>query len=150
MKKILFVCTGNTCRSSMAEAIARKELQNRNKGSEIEVMSAGISAFEGDRASEQAIAALDNWGIDLRGHMAKRLSIDLINKADLILTMTESHKWSVIMLGPGSKNKVFTLKEYVDGKSGDIPDPYGAPVEVYRECAGVLREYIIKALDKFI
>jgi protein-tyrosine-phosphatase len=134
----------------MAEAIARKELQNRNKGSEIEVMSAGISAFEGDRASGQAIEALNDWGIDLRRHSARRLSLDLINEADLILTMTEGHKWSVIRLCPVSKDKVFTLKEYADGKIGGIPDPYGAPVEVYRQCAGVLRDYIVKALDKFL
>ena len=88
---ILFVCTGNTCRSSMAEGIL-KFLLKENNIENINVSSAGLSAFEGQRANEKAIDVLINKGIDIKTHRSRQLTEEIIKTSDLILTMTDSHK----------------------------------------------------------
>ncbi|BAF61007.1 protein-tyrosine-phosphatase [Pelotomaculum thermopropionicum SI] len=146
--KILFVCTGNTCRSSMAEAIARKVLEDRpEKNGNIEVSSAGVAAWPGDRATREAVEALAEMGVDLGGHRAARLTPEAAREADLILTMTGEHRDYVVKLVPEASGKVFTLAEYA-GSGGDVPDPFGQPLEAYRNCARVLESLIEKVLDK--
>lgn len=147
VRKILFVCTGNTCRSSMAEGIAKKGVGEKGMDREIEISSAGIWAVPGDEASPQAVEAMKECGINLAGHRARRIDVKLIEDADIILAMTESHKRNLLSICPYAKHKIFTLKEYVGGE-GDIKDPFGGSVEVYKECAKELKEYIDKAIDK--
>lgn len=146
-KKILFVCTGNTCRSSMAEAIARKMLRDRNKQDQVQVSSAGTAALPNAGATEQAIAVMEEMGINLREHKATLLTPELVKEADLVLTMTGEHKEQVKRLISEAKEKVFTLAEFA-GAGTDILDPIGGPVDVYRQCAADLRYLIGLALDK--
>ncbi|HEX7065616.1 MAG TPA: low molecular weight protein arginine phosphatase [Bacillales bacterium] len=109
MKKFLFVCTGNTCRSPMAEALLRAKAGDR-----ISVRSAGVFAADGIPAAGEAIQALAEKGIDFPEHESRRLDSDLAGWADVILTMTESHKRSVQQQFPQTAGKVYTLKEYSD------------------------------------
>ncbi len=121
MKNILFVCTGNTCRSSMAEAMFKVML--KDTGLDIEVASAGTSVFFQGGASAQAVEVMGERGIDLSGHSSRQIVNEDIKKADLILTMTQVHKQTVQEMAPEFSGKVFTLKEYVAGdseKSGGI------------------------------
>ncbi|SJZ48300.1 low molecular weight protein arginine phosphatase [Selenihalanaerobacter shriftii] len=108
--KILFVCTGNTCRSSMAEYIFN-HLANNEK---YEVESAGISAIEGATVSAQAEQVMGEKGIDISDHEAQKINEELIEEVDLILTMTHQHKNSILNMVPESRRKIFTLKEFVE------------------------------------
>lgn len=151
MKRILFVCTGNTCRSIMAEAIFKDCLKNENiRNESFTVWSAGIHAQAGEPASLYSRDVLrDKWGIDIKGHCARLLSGEDVKRADLILTMTASHKFTVVSLFPETRNKTFTLKEYVEGicgengeKAVDISDPYGGGIQVYEACADEIKELV--------
>lgn len=108
MKNILFVCTGNTCRSPMAEALLRAKAGDR-----FDVRSAGVFAVDGGPAAHEAVQVLSERGIDCH-HQSKKLDEALIRWADVILTMTESHKHAVGVRFPESAGKVYTLKEYTD------------------------------------
>jgi protein-tyrosine phosphatase len=112
MKKILFVCTGNTCRSSMAAGIARKLLADRGI-KDIEVLSAGTAAEPGAPASPEAVAAMAEAGVDISGHRTVRLTPELVRSADLILTMTRGHQRQVLQMVPEAQDKVHVLKEFV-------------------------------------
>lgn len=157
MYRVLFVCTGNTCRSPMAEAILRKKLTEQGL-EQIQVQSAGVAAAAETPASKGAMAALNNRQIDAFGHKSRLFIQETGNWADLILTMTQSHKHFLLAQFPDMRDKVYTLKEYVSetGEAGvpnyDIADPFGGSLDVYEACAEELEQAIdalIIRLDEF-
>lgn len=147
--KIMFVCTGNTCRSCMAEGLMKEALKNSQHSKGIVAASRGISAFDGDSASGHSVKALKTlWDIDISSHKAKILTNRDTEHADLILTMTRQHRDIIKGIYPHKKTQIFTLKEYVypdlnpDSGGADIRDPYGMSYEVYEACARELQECI--------
>ncbi|UFJ43379.1 low molecular weight protein arginine phosphatase [Brevibacillus humidisoli] len=137
--RILFVCTGNTCRSPMAEALLRDKLKGV---AGVEIKSAGVAAFDGEKASENTLLALEQRGIQLQ-HSAQRLTGDLMKWADLVLTMTRGHKQVICDLYPDRVDKVFTLKQYVGWRGDeDVADPYGGSLEMYTICADELNQLL--------
>lgn len=149
--KITFVCTGNTCRSSMAEALARRWLETNAPGCmNIQVESAGLAAYPGSLASPQAVEVMGLAGIDLGAHRARQFSADMAEKSDLILTMTAGHKRVLTEKFPAAAGKTYTLAEFAGREPLDIPDPIGRPVEVYEKCAREIRELVGEALHKIL
>jgi protein-tyrosine phosphatase len=149
--QFLFVCTGNTCRSPMAEGIFRKMLAQHLSCKEVDdlsvlgykIVSAGTMGMLGAPASEGAIAACFDRGVDISGHQSKPLSAGLIEESDFIFTMTRFHRDMVLALSPGASLCCVTLD--VDG---DIADPVGQPVTVYRACAVQIETAIKKRLGE--
>lgn len=160
MKEILLVCTGNICRSSMAEGLLKAMVEADPLLSQYyTVSSAGTSAWDGDRASDHSVNVLkDKYGIDIRGHRARMLDSQMAENAFLILTMTRSHKDWIVSRFPEARQKVFTLKEYAYGRSvdkaggtagdTDIGDPFGMPYKYYESCAKDISEALLKLLEK--
>ncbi|MCG8584754.1 MAG: threonylcarbamoyl-AMP synthase [Pirellulales bacterium] len=142
---ILFVCTGNTCRSPMAEALCRKFMAERLDCSvdELEdrgvlVMSAGIAAMLGSRASSAAVEAMQDHGLDIREHESQPLTNQLIQYADIILTMTSAHRAALLSNWPDAAERTMALCH--DGS--DVADPIGGSLELYKECAEQIKSAI--------
>jgi len=137
MKTILFVCTGNLCRSPMAAGLMRQRLAVAGLDGQVQVRSAGIWAMAGRPASEGAIQVMAEHGIDISQHRACELDVTDVAQADLILVMEEAHRRSIFHLAPQHLQKVFLLSEMA-GKHHGVEDPYGQPLVEYRRCADEL------------
>jgi protein-tyrosine-phosphatase len=129
----------------MAEAIANNLISNYDSTLKLEFSSAGIYAVKGQSASLNAAKIVEELGLDLSYHIATPISEELLEESDLILTLTEAHKHLIISHFPKSKDKTHTLLGYV-GESGDIEDPFGGDIGVYRNCAIQIKESIEKLL----
>lgn len=138
---ILFVCTGNTCRSQMAEGIAKSLA--KNKGLDIDIRSAGIFALDGGNIADNSIESLKNVNIDISQYKSNLVNKDLIKESDIVLTMTKGHKENLIMNFSGIDNKVFLLNEYAYDIDQDVEDPYGGNISIYNK----VRDEIYKAIE---
>ena len=145
--KIMFVCTGNICRSAMAEKMLKNKIQDK-RDLHIQVFSSGISAYNGDTPTYEALKVMrEEYGIDMTAHKATHVSCSNIEEMDKILCMTNSHKRTLIAMYPQISDRIYTIKEYV-GLEGDVLDPYGGTIEVYHHCAKQLDEYTTLIIEK--
>ena len=166
MSGILVVCTGNVCRSPMAEGFLRSALASRLGDAAPAVSSAGTAGWEGARAMDESILAAEERGVDIGTHLARVVSPAMVEDADLVLCMASDHREAIVRTWPGQRAKTFTITELVrlleaspaDGSiparvaaaaaarngsahdDGDIRDPLGDPIDGYREIAEELQD----------
>ena len=147
--KIMFICTGNICRSAMAHVMLEKRVEEEDKN--IQVYSCGVYAQNGDRPTEEAISVLATiYNVDLRKHRATNIADSEIEEMDVILCATTSHKNNVLNRYPELEGKVFTMKEYAGYPANDmdINDPWGCSYETYKRCAREISDVIEKIINK--
>lgn len=148
VRRVLFVCSGNTCRSPLAERLALRKARERGL-EELEVRSAGTFAGRGAPASSGAVLAARQHGLDLSGHRSTPLGPDLVEWADLVLTMTNAHRRVAADIGGEEKTALVTefLPEEHPEHGREVRDPAGAGVERYEEVLELLEAAVEGALD---
>jgi len=148
VKTVLFVCTGNICRSPMAEGLFRDLVKGRE---EFKVASAGVGAIHGQVPSQHAIEVLRPWGIDISRQRSQPLSDDLVEKATHIFVMTRGHLETVQLIFPEAAEKTWLLCQFEPSfaKMSDVPDPIGLGIDAYFQCRDTIKK-ALPALLKFI
>jgi len=147
IKHVLLVCTGNICRSPLAEEMLKRTLKERGIDG-VNVTSAGTGAWDGAPASEGAYLVGLERGLDLSGHRARLLTRELVDQADLILTMARHHRARVDELG--GEGRVFVLGEYAgrDGDGAEVSDPFGGDLDVYRNTCVELEGLVVTTAER--
>ncbi|MGE5543761.1 MAG: low molecular weight protein arginine phosphatase [Bacillota bacterium] len=148
MKRLVFICSGNTCRSPMAKGLFIKHLEERNPElkDKIEVVTAGTQPNTEDMASPGALAAMGEVGVDISEHRPQPVTQEILSEADWILTMTRGHRDYLIRTF-GDNDKLYTINEFL-GQDKDVLDPYGGDLDTYRSCRDELQQLIEMLAEK--
>lgn len=133
----------------MAAGIMRRRIAELGLADQVQVLSAGVWAEDGHEASRHATTVLGQRSIDLTGHLSQRVTLDLLNDANIILVMEEAHRRSIFYLTPQHLGKVFLLTEMA-GEYDDVADPYGGPIEGYVDTVNLLERLIDAGLPKIL
>lgn len=149
MKQLLFVCSGNTCRSPMAEACF-KVLAEAHGLTDIEIRSAGTGAMRGMPASYQACEAVKDIGGDLSVFRSTPLSSELVNSSDLIIAMTSGHRAEIIRRYPMAADKVRLLLEFAGQPGTSVSDPFGGSLDLYRFTLSAMMPALNNLADKIL
>jgi tRNA threonylcarbamoyl adenosine modification protein (Sua5/YciO/YrdC/YwlC family) len=134
---LLFVCTGNSCRSVMAKGLMKKFVKEAGLSGKVYIDSAGTSTFAGIGAAPNTVSVMKDEGIDVSGHKGKNINRDILKRSDIIFVMERFHKSAIINIMPEIKDRVRLLKE-----GQDIPDPIGRPIEEYKNTLSAIKEEV--------
>ena len=146
MKTVLFVCTGNVCRSPMAEALFRRATSGRGA---FRALSAGLGAMNDQPPTPHSVRAMREVGMDISNHRSRTLTAELVQQADYIFGMTHSHVDTIVLLYPQAADKTFLLREFdesLDPFEKDISDPIGGSYEVYENCRDQIEQGVASLL----
>ncbi|MBE5822133.1 MAG: low molecular weight protein arginine phosphatase [Clostridiales bacterium] len=152
MNKIMFVCTGNICRSAMAEYMFKDIVKNKNVANKYHICSSGVFAYNGQKPTDEAITVMNEKNIDMSEHRSTNINNSNVLSMNLVLCMTYIQKLQIIHRYPELEGNVYTLKEYVvydneDNKDINIEDPWGLTIETYRECLSEIEKCLNKLID---
>ena len=142
LKKVLVVCTGNSCRSPMAEGWLNQKLAGKGWIA----ASAGVAAWGGAPPTPEAVEAMREIGVDISAHRSRALSRQMVAEANVVLAMTEEHRREIERRFPEARGKTFLLNGFGLGEARDIADPVGYPEDVYRH----IRDEMIRSLGDFL
>ncbi len=143
VKSVLFVCTGNTCRSPMAEGLFKFLTKDK-----FETASAGLMSVDGFGAAADAIDVMKEFNIDISGHKSQALTLDMINHFDLIVVMEQRQKYKILEMAPFAADKIFLLTEFNgDKEHEDIFDPIGFSREYYKKCFEMINKHVFSLID---
>jgi len=149
MKSVLFVCTGNVCRSPMAVGLLRQRLAQEALDDQYQVISAGVHALDGHRASRNAIFVMSERGVDITDHTAHTVTGHDLAKVNLVLAMSREHTQVLRQSWPQYAWKVYLLSE-MTGERKDVKDPFGGSLDEYRTVAEVIARYIDEGLARIL